>query len=324
MDMRAHRMGAWLLAGLAGLGLVACGGGGGGDAPAPASTTVSGTIVKGPVAGATVTLRKADGSACGTATTDAQGRYSLATNCTGDLVVEASGGSYTDEATGRTTPLATPLRVVISATGGTVTGVATPLTTMAYTYAFRNGAGVTRAAFDTQARSLANQLGLAGVDLASTVPQVTGTTNAYGDALRGLSRYLANNGATLATVTSAVFANAADLATFNSLYNQALAQVGSPLRVSFDANGLGISGSGAGGGSGTCGVNARGTVTAGSFVVPVDLDYCVRGIAAGSCSAGNSSLSQVLGAQQGLAGAVNLSYTFGPTCAAGAFSITLQ
>ena len=111
-------------------------------APVATTTTVSGSAVKGPVNGATVRAKKPDGTACGTATTNAQGTYSLETTCTGDLIIEVSGGTYTDEATNQSRALDTPLRVVVAANGGTVTGIATPLTTMAYTYAFGSGAPV--------------------------------------------------------------------------------------------------------------------------------------------------------------------------------------
>lgn len=307
--------------------LVACGSSD--DAPTPVApvvttTTISGSAVKGPVNGATVRAKKADGTACGSATTNAQGTYSLETTCTGDLIIEVTGGTYTDEATSQNRSLDTPLRVVVAANGGTVTGIATPLTTMAYTYAFGTGAPVTQAAFASQAQTLASQFGLSGVNLATTLPQVTGATNAYGDSLRALSRYMADNNRSLATITNAVFANAGDLTAFNTLYNNALIAVGSPVRVNFTANGFNISGTGAGGGSGTCGVNVQGTVTANGFTVPLNLNYCVTGIAAGSCTSGNSSLSQALGGQQGIVGAANLQYAFSAACAAGALTINLQ
>lgn len=293
-------------------------------APVATTTTVSGSAVKGPVNGATVRAKKPDGTACGTATTNAQGTYSLETTCTGDLIIEVSGGTYTDEATNQSRVLDTPLRVVVAANGGTVTGIATPLTTMAYTYAFGSGAPVSHAAFTTQAQTLATQFGLSGVNLATTLPQVTGTTNAYGDSLRALSRYMADNNRTLATITNAAFANAGDLTAFNTLYNNALIAVGSPVRVNFTATGFNLAGTGAGGGSGTCGVNVQGTVTANGFTVQLNVNYCVTGIAAGSCTSGNSSLSQALGGQQGIVGAANLQYAFSASCAAGAFTINLQ
>ena len=36
-------------------------------------------------------------------------------------------------------------------------------------------------------------------------------------------------------------------------------------------------------------VNVQGTVTANGFTVPLNVNYCVTGIAAGSCTSGNSS-----------------------------------
>jgi len=306
--------------------LAACGGGSGTVTPAtPVTTTISGSAVKGPVSGATVTVKNAaTGAVLGTTTTGPGGAYTLGVQFTGDVIVEVSGGTYTDKATGASTTLTTPLRVVLNANGGNVTGIVTPLTTMAYTQAFQSGTAVTTSAFDARAQILASQFGLSGVNLATMLPQVTGTTNAYGDSLRALSRYMADNGRTLATVTNAVFANAGDLSTFNTLYNDALARTGSSMRVTFTANGFNISGSGAGGGTGTCGVNVQGTITANGFTVPLDLNYCIAGIAAGSCTSGNASLSQALNSQQGVVGAANLAYTYAAACAAGAFTITLQ
>jgi hypothetical protein len=319
---------ASLLAVPAAVLLAACGGSDGTTTPAAATTTtVSGSAVKGPVNGATVTARKPDGAACGSTTTNASGTYSLQTTCTGDLVIEVSGGTYTDEATNVPTSLSTPMRVVVVANGGAVTGIATPLTTLAYTYAASSGT-VTHAAFTTQATNLAGQFGLSGVNLATTLPQVTGTTNAYGDSLRALSRYMADNGKTLATITNGtLMANATDLSSFNTLYNNALAAVGSPVRVTFTANGFNISGTGAGGGSGTCGVNERGTVSVSANGIninqPIDLNFCVSGIAAGSCTSGNASLSQALSNQPGVTGAANLAYSYSASCAAGAIVYNL-
>ena len=131
-----------LLAALATAALAACGGGGDSTTPtaAPAATvttTISGSAVKGPVSGATVTVKRPDGTSCATSpaavTTTATGSYSLATVCTGDVLVEVAGGNYLDEASNTTTPLSSPLRVMVATNGGTVTGVA-------YSYAFRTPA----------------------------------------------------------------------------------------------------------------------------------------------------------------------------------------
>lgn len=281
--------------------------------------------MKGPVNGAKVTAKKPDGSACGETTTAANGTYSLATACKGDVVIEVSGGSYTDEATNATKALDTPLKVMVSANGGSVIGVATPLTTMAFSAAF-GGNPTTTAAFNTQAQKVAVQFGLTGVNLATTVPSVTGTLNNYGEVLKAVSQYLKeNNGKTLATLTNADFANSqTDLTQFNTLINQALKNSGSSMTLAYSTTGIVVGNSGAGGGSGTCGVRVTGSVTTAGFNVPLDINYCVEGILGGSCESGNSSLSQVLAGQGSMAGAANLNYTYSGTCSAGAFKITLK
>jgi hypothetical protein len=323
--MRSQFLGALALSATAAF-LVACGGGGGGGGTATTTTTISGSAVKGPVSGATVTVRNAStGAVLGTTTTGAGGVYSIDITFTGDVVIEVSGGTYTDEATGLATPLSTPLRVVLNANGGAVTGIATPLTTMAYTYAVGSGSSVSASAFNTAATTLANQFQLSGVNLATTTPVVSGSLNGYGRVLSAISRYLQLNGATLQSVVGTTF-NTTQWANFSVAFSTAYAAAnpGSNISFSFDGGAFTIGGTGAGGGSGTCGVQAQGTVTANGFSVPISLNYCVSGIAAGSCSSGSSSLSQALGGQQGLSGASNLTYTVSPTCASGAVAIVLQ
>jgi len=300
----------------AALALAACGGGG--SAPL-ASTTISGSVVKGPVANATVTVRSAStGAVLGSTTTAAGGTYSLSVPFTGDVVIEVNGGSYVDEATGAPATLATPLRVVVNANGGDVTGVVTPLTTMAYSYAFGTGGSPTATAFNAMAGNLAAQFQLAGLNLATTVPAVSGAANDYGRVLAGLSKYLELNPAvTLQSLVTTAF-TAVQWAQFSADFTTAYNTMhpGNPIAFSFNGNVLNLAGTGAGGGTGGCGVNVQGTVSVGGFNAPLNLDYCITGIAAGSCNSGNASLSQALAAQSGLAGAANLVYTFAPSCVA--------
>jgi hypothetical protein len=90
--------------------LAACGGGGSGSSPAAgggSSATISGSVFAGPVAGAQVTVKAADGAiVAGPVATGAAGEYQISVP-TGalaeDLRIEATGGSFTDEATGETT-----------------------------------------------------------------------------------------------------------------------------------------------------------------------------------------------------------------------------
>ena len=60
---------------------------------------------------------------------------------------------------------------------------------------------------------------------------------------------------------------------------------------------------------------------AGCVAVPINVSYCVTGIAAGSCVGSNTTLSSAL---TGVATpGVSLTYTYSATCAPGATNITL-
>ncbi|MEO7642746.1 MAG: hypothetical protein ABIU07_15110, partial [Ramlibacter sp.] len=166
-------------------------GGGGDDSPAPAAattTTVSGTVVKGPVNGANVCAFKAIATGKGDqikcVTTSATGTYSLDITYTGDVVIEASGGTYTDEATGASKTLSDPMQVVVASQGGATVGIITPLTAVAYNAARGLNGGVTSVNFGAASTSVAGQFQLSGVNLATTTPTVTGTANNYGMILR--------------------------------------------------------------------------------------------------------------------------------------------
>ncbi len=301
--------------------VAACGGGGSLTAPAaPVSTTISGSAVKGPVSGATVTVKNAaTGAVLGTTTTGTGGAYSLGVAFSGDVVVEVNGGSYTDESTGASTPLTTPMKVVLNANGGNVTGIVTPLTTMAFTSAFGAGGTPTATGFNTVAAALATQFKLTGVNLATTLPAVTGATNDYGKTLAAVSKYLQLNSVNLSALLSTAFTNAqwtTFSGTFATAYNAA--NPGSAISYSFDGSTLTVAGTGAGGGSGTCGVTASGIAVG----MPINFSYCVTGIAGGSCTAGNTSLSSAL---SGVATpGVSLTYTYSAVCAAGATTIALK
>lgn len=266
--------------------------------------------------GATVTVKNAaTGAVLGTTTTSATGTYTLDVPFTGDVVVEVSGGNYLDEATSVSTALSTPMRVVLSANGGSVTGVVTPLTTLAYTYAFGTSGTPTSTAYNTVAANLATQLQMPGVNLATTVPVVTGTVNDYGRLLAGISTYLQLNNVSLQSLISTALDEAESAqfsVAFTTAYNTA--NPDRTLTFTFDGSTLNVSGTGVGGGSGACGVNVQGTLSVGGNSVPLNFNYCINGIEAGSCNNGNTSLSQALSGQQGLAGAANLTYTYSATC----------
>jgi hypothetical protein len=312
------------LALLAGL-LAGCGGGGSTAAAPAASTTISGSAVKGPVGGATVRVTTLAGNVLGTTTTSPAGTYTLTINYGGDVVIEIQGGTYLDEATSQTVTL-NQLKAIVSASGGSQTVHVTPLTYLAYFYSSNTAAG-----FNTALANLATQFGMSSTNLLTTLPNVnTGTTQAYGQVLRAMSQYVATQVGTTPTFnfeqlmgllgTSSTL-NSTTQAAFTAAFNTI--NPGQTLTFAFNGSGITIGGTGVGGGSGTCGVGVSGNITTMGITVPLNLNYCISGIAAGSCSSGNTSLNQTLSGQQGLVGGVNLNYTYSASCAAGAININL-
>ncbi len=159
---------AWGPVIVASFALAACGGGGGSGGgtgstgtgtPPPVSGTVSGTAVKGPVAGATVTAygitNGTMGAQIATATTDAQGNFSLSMGTyAGPVMLQMAGGTYVDEASGISMPMLggdvmTAVLPPMSAGAG-VSGIQlTPLTSMAQSMAQRMSGGMTEANIST-------------------------------------------------------------------------------------------------------------------------------------------------------------------------------
>ena len=186
------------------LALVGCGGGST-DAPGTAATTaVSGSVVKGPVGGASVCAYSVDGNARGLAlgkcvvTTDT-GIYSLTVpTASGLLWIEATGGFYSDETSGATTamPAGVPMRTLLVANGGALSGMLTPLTTLAFNAAQTAAGSVSAlniAAFDAASKALLLTLGLpSGLNLNATAPVFGAAINDYGTALTVISRMIQN------------------------------------------------------------------------------------------------------------------------------------
>ena len=131
---------------LAAMTLFGCGGGGGGggtDSGAAGTVTISGVAAKGPINGGTIRVYavksgQVDTSTVlgsGTTAADGSGVYSVTLNSvpTGPVVVEVSGGTFTDEASG--TPnvaLIKPLRAVVSSVADGAKIAVTPLTHLAF------------------------------------------------------------------------------------------------------------------------------------------------------------------------------------------------
>jgi hypothetical protein len=136
--------------------LFACGGGGSGEpATLPASGTVSGTVVMGPVGGAAVTAFAITGGTMGAqvggGTTDSMGNFTISIgDHAGPLMLQASGGTYLDEATGTTMTMQAgdvmACAIPSVAAGATTTGIQiTPLTSMAHARVHHMSGGITDA-----------------------------------------------------------------------------------------------------------------------------------------------------------------------------------
>lgn len=184
----------------------ACGGSGSSDdaaptaAAPPASTAqtieIRGAVVKGPVAGASVcayavaaTGRAGALGPC--ATTAADGSYALSVaGGIADILLEATGGAFLDEATGQASglPNGQAMTSLVSGQAGPVSAYITPLTTLAVNMA-RAGGALSAASAARAANDLRTGLGLdPALDIFQTAPVVTGTANAYGAALVAISR----------------------------------------------------------------------------------------------------------------------------------------
>ena len=253
--------------------LVACGGGGG--APM-AQSTIKGSVVKGPVNGATVVFKKADGSKLGEVKSDASGAYSFSTDYQGDVTIEATGGSYTDEATNSTKTLDSTLSTVVKTSGSEVVGVVTPFTTMAVKYSMQSGKLPSAAQLQQGAQTLAQQLGSNGVNLLSTAPSFGTGLNDYGRMLQAFSQYTATAGSLDLTKLFKASLTPQEIASFNAQYAAAYQTAnGKAITVTLDPNGFTFGGTGVGGGSGKCGISYAYTVNG---AASGSLDYCVSGL----------------------------------------------
>jgi hypothetical protein len=163
---------------LAVLALSGCGGGGGGEtavtAPPPV-TTLTGMASKGPIQAGTVkafavSFGAVDISApIGQGVTDGSGNYSIDIGLyKGPVVVEVTGGTFTDEVSGTTVTLKTPLRAVFTnISTDTKTVAVTPMTELAYRKAKGAGA-LTAESISSANTSVASTFGLR--DIVSTLP----------------------------------------------------------------------------------------------------------------------------------------------------------
>ena len=289
--------------------VAACGGGGG---SAPVST-ITGNVVKGPVSGATVTFKKADGTVLGSQQTGSIGAYSFETSYQGDITIEATGGSYTDEATGLSKNLTDTLVTVVKTSGNQVVGMVTPFTTMAVKYSTQNNKLPTASVLAQAAQTLATQLGSPSVNLLTTAPQFGASANAYGQMLQAFSGYLNSAGALNMNQLFQSSLTPAQVTAFNSLYGTAYQTAnGSTITVKFDPDGITIGGTGIGGGAGSCRVTTSGVVQG----IPFSASVCATGLPASCEGLSNAQLADITAAYA-QAGMTNVQYSTSPTCQSG-------
>jgi hypothetical protein len=197
-------------AAIASLLLAGCGGGGS-SAVSSSSTELSGIASKGPVANGTITAFSiANGQkdkSLASVTSDNSGSYTLKLGTyTGPVLIEVTGGSYRDEATGNTVTLASTLRSTVAHVAPNTSGSAliksasvTPITEAAVQNAETKAGGLTPTNIQTANDDVKAQLGF---DPVSTQP--TDATNpaaatasiaekTYAALLGTVSQYLKDN-----------------------------------------------------------------------------------------------------------------------------------
>ena len=167
--------------------------GGGGDSSPTSSTgdgdtitglMISGLASKGLISGGTVNVYEVNddgqkGDLLGSTTTDSAGAYSLDIgDYDGPVLVEVTGGTYIDEATGETMDLDGTLRAALSSVSGDVDVAVTPLTEIAVRMA-EAGGGLDGVKID-DANELLSQM--IGADIISTMPADSSDEAAFGSA----------------------------------------------------------------------------------------------------------------------------------------------
>jgi hypothetical protein len=199
-----------------------CGGGGSSSVTTPGEhggttgTTgiISGTAVKGPINGGAVTVFTVTNGSMGTqlasGTTDSRGNYNISIgDYAGPVMLQMSGGTYVDEATGATVSMApgdvmTAVMTTLSS-GTSVTGVQiTPLTSMAQAMAHNMAGGMTDANVTAANTAIGNYFIVS--DILHTAPMNplapgagTGATQDmrnYGMAIAAMTQYAKNIGMT--------------------------------------------------------------------------------------------------------------------------------
>lgn len=206
----------------------ACGGGGDTTVAAVGSGGtgfLAGTVTKGPVGSATVMAFGITGgqvgAQVGTTTTDANGNFSMSIGTyTGPLMLQVSGGIFTDEATGRSMSLAAGDVMTVAlptvAAGATTSGVqVTPLTAMAQSLAQHMAGGMTDANITAANTTMGSYFSITDVVRVQPMnPLVTGSgagasedAQNYGMALAAMSKYAQTLGLSSSSAMSTALMN---------------------------------------------------------------------------------------------------------------------
>ncbi|MCK9214240.1 MAG: hypothetical protein M0P52_07240 [Rhodoferax sp.] len=194
-----------------GILLTACGGGGGSlalsDVGSGGTGFISGNVTAGPVGSANVTAYAVTagqmGARIGSATTDVNGNFTMNVGAyAGSVMLQANGGSYTDEATGTVMPMANgdvmTAIVPAVAAGSSNAGVQiTPLTAMAQAMAHHMSGGMTDANIAAANLAIGNQFSVSDVlHIQPMNPLVSGSGSGasldaqnYGMTLAAMSKY---------------------------------------------------------------------------------------------------------------------------------------
>jgi hypothetical protein len=241
---------ALLLTLLAIVGLTGCGGGGGGGTTSTSSTsnttgsTDSSTIInglasKGPISNGTASVYAISNGQMGnlltTASTGQDGSFTANLGSyAGPIMVEVTGGSYTDEATGKTVQMGSMmLRTALSNAAGNVTVAVTPLTETAVQYM---GSTLTTNMIALANSLIATKFGMS--DIVQTKPHDVSTTAAtgqdsqtyYGLMLAAMSQMASTDNTSISTIMSNI---ANDLKDTSSTGTQALTTLMSTMSQRF-------------------------------------------------------------------------------------------
>ena len=207
----------------------ACGGGGGDTVVAGVGSGgtgfISGAVTKGPVGSTTVIAygiaNGQAGAQVGSTTTDVNGNFSMSIGTyAGPLMLQTTGGTYTDEATGTTMTMAQGdvMSVVIPtvAAGATTSGTQiTPLTAMAQAIAKQTAGGMTDANIAAANTAMGSYFAVADiVHVQPMNPLVPGSgasasqdAQNYGMTLAAMSKYAQTVGMSYSSAMVTAFMN---------------------------------------------------------------------------------------------------------------------